>query len=688
VAYGVKYRIEYKDYAGVDKRIDIEELNYTGAVTNCTAGADPLQIEVPTVESIYTPVVSSGCTINMISADNLMFLSLYSINPKKIRVRIYAASSTIPYFIGYGNTEIYSEGYSRLTEYDASLYCNDGFAILERFKFIDGTVKYASLETLWNILTRIITKMELPFETLNFACCHNEAWVTPLVGETIFHQLWVDQANYYDEKDEPMTYRQVLEAILKPFGLTIRWINGSLIICDLQMLVGESFDFKVYDSSFAYSGSVSASLNYDISLNEINWDNEDQKLDIEGGYCRQKIRYSPYIPVGAINEIDITDRKLWLGTEIWTQDSNGIYRLSGITSVIGINMLTNNVKLSGRKAAEEDDADIYFARIAAEAGYDTPWLSIPGYKVGWLFGQFLKIEGEVFIQTKNDEYGYTDQSVVANRIEIPVNLEIDGKGIQWNPSLVFLGFPGGWEFSSGYDLMSSFKAVVNKSTDEVTVCDQWKPFSIIIPGISLISGEPLFKVADPQVYGSSGYNMVAADGILQKRLRGFKVRAFDGGNSAEWFSGGSQSNANEISTDDAEYIGELGTEFISEGPEITLFHADAKNITDRGAIRRADKSYTGSWNKPGDIASYRLVDLLLRSIHSQYQDSLIQLSGTIEADKMIVNGGPLFLFTIQDSEYLGDRKFVFLGGTYNDFYNTLNGVYLEIKQEDLTISMI
>jgi len=80
--------------------------------------------------------------------------------------------------------------------------------------------------------------------------------------------------------------------------------------------------------------------------------------------------------------------------------------------------------------------------------------------------------------------------------------------------------------------------------------------------------------------------------------------------------------------------------------------------------------------------------LLLRSIISQYQESLIQLSGTIEADALMdSNGGPSFLFTLQDSDYLSTRKLMFAGGTYNDFKRTLNGSFLEVKQEDLTINV-
>jgi hypothetical protein len=166
------------------------------------------------------------------------------------------------------------------------------------------------------------------------------------------------------------------------------------------------------------------------------------------------------------------------------------------------------------------------------------------------------------------------------------------------------------------------------------------------------------------------------DGMKCARFRNFKVRAFEG--------------AKEIVNDDVEYKGELNVDFMNEAPEITLVHGDARNITDRAGIRRPNKSFTTYlWKKTGDTAYYRLADLLLRSIISQYRESLIQLSGTIEADSLMAsNGGPGFLFTIQDQNYLSTRKMIFTGGNYNDFKRTLNGTFLEIKKDDLPINIV
>jgi hypothetical protein len=666
--YGVRYRVEYKDSAGVMKKIDIEELDYAGSVIDCEAGDDPLVIEIPAADPItHIPVIASGCTINMISTSSMMFLGLYSINPQKLRVRIYAGTSSVPYFVGYGTPEVHNESYARLQDYDVFLYCNDGFAVLERFKYLDaGGAKYTTLETLWTILTRILTKMGLPFEYLYFACRLQEYGVTVGGTETIFHQLLIDQENYYNEKDEPMTFREVLEAILTTFGLQIRWRAGSLIICEPQMLAETNFSAKRFNPAYAYVDTVTLTLNFDISNEDINWDNEDQRLDTKSGYSRQVIRYSPYIREGAVKEVDVSNRFIWTGTETWTADGYGILRLSGITAIAGISYGAG-VSLTGRKRSADDEEDIYLERNAWNIGYVI--LDISGYKIGLVEGQALRVTGEVFIKTKDDEFNDSVASVTANRIEIPVNLEIDGKGLAWNGTY--------WDWNVTYDPVA-YKAKVYKATGDVTVCDRWMNFSIELPGY-IANGPAILKVGDPEVYAASigGSPLMGGDGMKHARLRNLKVRAFEG--------------AKEISNDDVEYKGVLDIAFLNEAPGITLAHGDARNITDRAGIRRANKSFTtDNWKKTVDtLWSYRLSDLLLRSIISQYKDSLQQLSGTIEADAlMLANGGPGFLFTIQDMDNLSTRKLLFTGGTYNDFYRTLNGTFLEIKQDDLTINII
>jgi hypothetical protein len=138
--------------------------------------------------------------------------------------------------------------------------------------------------------------------------------------------------------------------------------------------------------------------------------------------------------------------------------------------------------------------------------------------------------------------------------------------------------------------------------------------------------------------------------------------------------------------EDVEYVGSLNEQFENEGTDVETVLGDGTYITDRGAIRREDLTYTSGWRKPGDTEYYHLGQVLLRTYTSQYRDSLKQLSGSLEAPVMM-SGSTSFSFfsTIQDTDHLGTIKLMCVGGKYNDFSRVLNGKYLEIKPDDLTI---
>lgn len=684
MSYGVKYRIEYKDRANVNKKIDIEILDYAGAVTNCEAADIPFEIEQPKGNSILEPIVACGAKITAISTTNMMFQGLYSINPKRGRVRCYAGASVVPYFLGYINTEVFSESYARLSDYDVTIYCNDGFSVLSRFKYIDANgVKYNdatiyadTLETKWNVLANILNKMELPFQYLYFACRHTCDGVTPATSETLFHKLKIDLANYYDEQDEPFTYMAVLEALLAPYPLQIKWVDGSIYIYEPGMLAGTNFSAQRYNENLTYVDTVNISRNFDISKGDVIWDNDDQTHDIRSGFSRQKIRYSPYIPDGAVGSVDITNRYLWSGTETWTADVYTIMKLSGITGVSGYNFYDSNVRLSGRKKSDDDTEEIYLEFIGTTALSTTK-----NFNVGALAGQFLIVSGEVFIRSKLNEYSESEPSVTAEAIRVQMRLTIDGKRHAYNMA-------GYWEWITD----TQFNRIqIIKDAADATICDKWMKFSMVVPW-NMPGGRALVQVNQPMAFtshlDSDSERLTNLDGVICGRIRDFKVTAYEGGERGDDNMIYSWPGAKEILTDDVEYKGDLNEGFLNEASEITLLHADARNMTDRAAIRKLDKSFTTGWRKTGDTQSHKLAHLLIRAIISQFSDSLDQLAGTLEADNLLgANGGPFTLFTIQDTDYMGNKKFMFEGGIYNDFERTLNGTYLEIKEDNLTINV-
>jgi len=691
VAYGQSHKIEWKDNADIDSKIEIWEEGYVSSVVECEAADDPLTVDVaPMNPTIFIPVVGKGATIKVLSVTNGQFLGLYTLDPVKRMIKIFKNNQANPWWLGYINAEQYSEPYSRLTNYPVTINCNDGFNALSRFKYLNGTDKYVTLETMWTVLTRILARTGLPYQYIYFASKLSCTGVTPAADETIWHNLEVDQNNYYDEQDEPMTHRAVLEELLKPKGLQIRQESGSIFIYEPQMLADTSFSAKRFNgTTYAYVDTVAVSNNFDISNGDINWDNEDQVLNIKSGFSKQKIRYSPYMPQGgAVEELDFSDRDKWTGAETWTPTASGIERLTGITAVEGMTLTYGSNFAGHRLRWAVDDEGIYGPgeeELYLQQQFDLTGILaiIPGdIIVGQKSDQFLLFECDVYIHSKANGENSEDVSVMARSLKVPFTVQINSKGPVKDLGTGFYS----WTTGSGDDLYAQ-KRTSNYSE---SICDKWLHIKQAIPW-NIPGGNVYLSVKTPVVYEGFGTTELdSTDGILAKRIRNAKVSILTNADNTE---GGIVSNVNkadEVSEEDGEYKGVLNVDFQNEAPEITLFHSDARNISDRGAVRDNNGNFTTGWRKTGDTSDYILPHLLLRSIISQYQESNIVLSGTMEAGALMdVNGGPNFLHTVQDTDQpqCGSKKLMFTGGQYSDFNRTISGTWEEIRLEDLTIAV-
>ena len=691
MAYGLSHRIEWKDREGVDSKIEILENDFAGAVTDCVPAEDPLLIDIaPMDPTIFIPVVGKGATINLVSATNGQFMGMYTLDPVKRMIKCFKNGNASAWFLGFINVEQYGEEYSRLTGYDVTIHCNDGFNALSRFKYLNGTSKYDTLETMWTVLTRILARTGLPYQYIYFASKISCTGITPAANETIWHNLKVDQNNYYDEQDEPMTHRAVLEELLKVKGLQIRQECGSIYIYEPQMLADASFSAKRFNgTTYAYVDTVNVSRNFDLSDGDTDWEDEDSLIDIKSGYSRQKIRYSPYMPQGgALEELDFSDRDKWTGTETWTPTASGIERLTGITAVEGM-FLTYASNFGGHRLRwAVDDDGIYGPgeeELYLKQEFDLTGVLaiIPGnIIVGQKSDQFLLFECDVYIHSKANGENSDDVSVMARALKVPFTVQINSKGPVRDPVTGFYS----WTAGSGDDLYAQMRT----SNYSESVCDKWIHVKQAIPW-NIPGGNVYLSVKTPIVYEGFGTTELdSTDGILSKRIRNVKVSILTNADNTE---GGIVSNVNkadEVNEEDGEYKGVLNVDFQNEAPEITLFHSDARNISDRGAIRDNNGNFTTGWRKTGDTSDYKLPHLLLRSIISQYQDSNITLSGTMEADALIdINGGPNFLHTVQDTDQpqCGTKKLMFTGGQYSDFNRTINGTWEEIRVENLTIAV-
>lgn len=78
--------------------------------------------------------------------------------------------------------------------------------------------------------------MGLPYSKINIIADLKESGTYPAVSENFLQYLVVNYANFYDEDGKPMSCREVLETMLKPFGLTFISNMDELYIIDRERL--------------------------------------------------------------------------------------------------------------------------------------------------------------------------------------------------------------------------------------------------------------------------------------------------------------------------------------------------------------------------------------------------------------------------------------------------------------------
>ena len=108
-----------------------------------------------------------------------------------------------------------------------------------------------------------------------------------------FLYLMVNQENYIDESGKPMTCREVLNAIMKSFGLRMSFRGDTIYIIDPICLhntsLGQAFNSGWGETISTFPGGV-----LDISLGQISWYQTGISLDIIPPINQLDIKYDPY----------------------------------------------------------------------------------------------------------------------------------------------------------------------------------------------------------------------------------------------------------------------------------------------------------------------------------------------------------------------------------------------------------
>lgn len=249
----------YHDFVGDDNVLNRFELLTKNAGTmQVEASPQPFILEYVEAKKLE-PVRGSQATIELICNKIFQFVDLHTDDMQKYLVKFYRSGSL--YWLGWLDAELYNEQLSDVPPYKVSFTASD-FNILERLKYLDNSEKqFSDIVPLITHLKRCFDKLALPFNKLYIGCSTSANDITVTSVETALHVLHVMSSNFYDEDNEPMTCREVVESVLQPFGLMMVQKGANVYIYDYNT-VKLGLPMKRYDfSTFNYEADETVNFN-------------------------------------------------------------------------------------------------------------------------------------------------------------------------------------------------------------------------------------------------------------------------------------------------------------------------------------------------------------------------------------------------------------------------------------------
>lgn len=259
MAYSLRYWGEFCSIQGVLYRVEIWQNSETAFIPSEVGFAydEPAEIEWNETDKLE-PVQGSCLTLTLDSDSDRKFLDLYTIDVDSVRADIYRDGSL--YWSGMLDPELYEEPFSYKQGYDVTITFSD-FAILDRKRW-EGREIY----TVQQIVDKCLAATGIRYSGLT-------KYVSTQLSASEAGDLLADCLilgdNFYDEDNEPMTLREVLEETLRPFALRIMQKNGQVHVYDLNALYGQP-------------------------AQTVEWSDVDASIEADKVYNNVTITFSPY----------------------------------------------------------------------------------------------------------------------------------------------------------------------------------------------------------------------------------------------------------------------------------------------------------------------------------------------------------------------------------------------------------
>lgn len=258
----MKYLRYYREFYSADDtlyRIELHQESDTAYTPiEVELGAETVLIEWGEVDKLE-PVRGSSATLSLLSTTDRQFYDMFAVAYGEIDLIVYRNGAV--YWRGTLDPELFSEPYAFADNYLMELSFVDFAALDHLYWDMEGLV---SIE---QVINRCLAAISLDGHSIRkyistSATLSDGTEIDPLGA-------YIAAENFYDEDSEPMTLREVLEEVLKPFALQIVQKNGEVIIYDLNALAEQQPE-------------------------QVTWHTNDQTLEADKIYNDVTVKFSPY----------------------------------------------------------------------------------------------------------------------------------------------------------------------------------------------------------------------------------------------------------------------------------------------------------------------------------------------------------------------------------------------------------
>lgn len=295
MSYGLIYTLPFASKDGKVYEVKIEREGYTGKVTELKGQTSPFTVTIDSEEFIYTPTRFSTATMAIFGGDYLQ--DLFSTDYRMHRITLYANGVAV--WCGFIKPELYTQDYSS-DKFNLEINCYSAMSILEFVEYKQAGEERGFV-SLWSLLKKCVEESRGLYTAIYIPHVYSVSqseynnWNNPL------ESMMVSEQNFFDEDDNPMSLKEVLEEIMKLMNWTCADWNGELFFIDVDNEDGEYYKYTSEMSSYT---QVQAD---GINVQDIGFAGNDHTLDILPGYNKASIRCSNY-PVGdALPKIDFDD---------------------------------------------------------------------------------------------------------------------------------------------------------------------------------------------------------------------------------------------------------------------------------------------------------------------------------------------------------------------------------------------